>query len=120
MKKKATDSTRQARRIARGDTVVVITGNERGKTGQGVSRTDERVVIQGVNVRKKATKRSEANPAGGFVDLEMPIQVSNVMLCDGEGKGYRAKVRTSDNGDRQIYGVVDGKEVAHRPVKSSK
>lgn len=111
---------RQSKRIRQGDTVVVIAGNDRGKKGTVEKRVGtDRLVVQGVNVRKKAVKPSEANPQGGFLDLEVPIHASNVMLCTEEGKGFRPKTRVGEKG-KEIYGTVGGAEVSHRAVKAAK
>ena len=68
------------RHIRKGDTVMVLSGNERGATGavlRILTKTD-RVVVQGVNVRAKHLKPSQANPQGGIVRREMPIHISKV------------------------------------------
>lgn len=110
---------KQNKRVRVGDKVVVITGAHRGTVGTVLSRKGEDgLVIQGVNMRKKCTKKSEANPKGGIVEFEAPINASNVLLCTDEGKGYRAKVSVSKKGERSLYGIVDGKEVTKRQIKA--
>ncbi len=64
--------------IRKGDRVLVIAGNEKGKSGEVLSRGEERVLIQGVNMRKKAFKAKKAGEKGQMVELAMPIHVSNV------------------------------------------
>lgn len=110
---------KQARRVRKGDNVIVISGNERGKSGTVLERVNnDRLLIQGINLRKKAMRPSEANPQGGFVELERPIHASNVMIATEQGKGFRAKVRC--NGDqKEVYGVVEGQEVVHRTYAKS-
>lgn len=70
--------------MKKGDSVTVISGASRGKAGKvlTVNRKTERVVIEGVNVRKKTVKRSQDHPNGGIVEMEMPIHISNVMSQD--------------------------------------
>ena len=63
-----------------GDQVTVIAGNHKGKSGKviSVNAKKEQVVVEGVRVMKKATKRSEADPEGGILDKDGPIHLSNV------------------------------------------
>ncbi|EKE10246.1 MAG: 50S ribosomal protein L24 [uncultured bacterium] len=73
------------KRIKKGEQVLVITGNDRGKIGPVLSRSEDRVIVQGVNVRKKHLKRTQESQGGRVVEMEMPIHISNVALCDKEG-----------------------------------
>lgn len=77
--------------IRKGDRVLVIAGNDRGKTGEVLTRSEDRVLIQGINVRKKHLKRTQQTQGGRIVEMEVPIHVSNVCLCDQEGKRLKAK-----------------------------
>jgi len=63
-----------------GDEVKVIAGNHKGKTGRvlEVNGAKARVIVEGVNVIKKAIRKSEENPDGGFDEKEAPIAISNV------------------------------------------
>ena len=71
-----------AKQLKKNDTVVVIAGAERGKRGRvlKVDRVAARLVIEGINVRKKALRRSADKPQGGIENVECPIHISNVML----------------------------------------
>lgn len=67
-------------KIKKGDQVMVIAGDDKGKTGevlQVVTKKDA-VVVAGCKIAKKAIKPSEQNKEGGFADVEMPIHISNV------------------------------------------
>ncbi len=101
--------------IKKGDTVLVIAGNEKGKRGSVVARLDQRVVIQGVNIRKKHVKRQQKTPSAGIIDIECPIHISNVSLCDAEGNRIRVKVRKEAD-RKELYYLRDGKEVVFREV----
>ena len=70
--------------VKKGDTVVVISGNYKGKQGTvlKVITKDNRVVVEGVNVVSRHTRPSQANPDGGIIKKEAPIDASNVMLVD--------------------------------------
>ena len=90
-------------RIRKGDQVVVIAGRDKGTKGTVLSRVDDRhVIVDGVNVVKKAVR---PNPAlgieGGLIDKAMPIDQSNVMLVNPE----------TGKGDRVGFKIVDGKKV---------
>lgn len=71
-------------KIKKNDTVLVITGNDAGKTGKvlKVFPKKSRIIIEGINVRKRHTKPSQKNPQGGIQEKEAPIHVSNVMILD--------------------------------------
>lgn len=91
-------------KIKKGDKVKVITGHYKGTIGEviAVLPSKDQVVVEGVNIAKKALKPSQVNPDGGIIEKEMPIHVSNVMAYDSKAKttsrvGFReekgAKVR---------------------------
>lgn len=74
--------------IKKGDKVIVISGADKGKTGvvQKALPKLDKVVVEGVNVRKKHKKPTQANPEGSIVDIYAPIHVSNVALIDPKTK----------------------------------
>lgn len=102
--------------IKKDDKVVVISGNDRGKSGAVLSRKGDRVVVQGVNVRKKHLKRKSRVASSDIVEYEMPIHVSNISICNAEGKPVKIKVKTVD-GSKTLFYVDSGKEVIHRQIK---
>ncbi len=71
-------------KIRRNDTVMVVSGNARGKTGKvlKVYPDRERIIVEGVNIIKRHTRPNQKNPQGGIVQREETIHVSNVMLVD--------------------------------------
>ena len=93
-------------RIIKGDQVVVITGHDRGTKGTVLSRVDDRhIIVEGVNVVKKAVR---PNPAlgveGGIVDKTLPIDQSNVMLVNPEtGKGERVGFKEVDGKKVRVF-----------------
>lgn len=109
----------QIKKIRKGDTIVVIAGNERGRTGTVQSRKGEKVIVQGLNVRKKHIKPSQAAPKGRIIEMEMPIHISNVKLYV-DGQAIKVKVKTNEQGDRQLVYLKDGKEVVYRSLKKPK
>lgn len=74
--------------LVKGDKVIVIAGRDKGKTGtiQKVIPEQNRVVVEGINLRKKTNKPSQKNPDGGIVEIYAPIDASNVMLIDPKTK----------------------------------
>ena len=71
-------------KIRKNDNVMVIAGNDKGKSGKilKVFRKESRVIVEGINLRKRHTKPSQNNPQGGIIEKESPIHASNVMLID--------------------------------------
>ena len=72
-------------KIKKGDTVKIIAGDDKGKTGEvlKVMPKTSQVIVAGCKVAKKAVKPTEENPKGGFMDKEMPIHISNVAKVEG-------------------------------------
>ncbi len=79
--------------VRKGDQVIVVAGNDKGKTGEvkQVLRDKQRVVIEGVNVRWKHNKPTQQSPKGERVQMEVSIHASNVMHVDGAGKRTRKR-----------------------------
>lgn len=67
-------------KIKKGDTVTVIAGDDKGKSGKVLQVTSGRVLVEGVNFVKKHMRKSEENPQGGIVEREAPIAISNVKV----------------------------------------
>lgn len=75
-------------KIKKGDNVKVIAGKDKGKEGKVLSVADGKVVVEGVNTVSKHSKASQANPQGGIITKEAPIDASNVMYIH-KGKPTR-------------------------------
>jgi large subunit ribosomal protein L24 len=106
-----------SRWIRKGDKVVVISGNEKGKTGEVIARNADRIIVQGVNIRKKHAKRRQKAPGAEIIEMEVAFHVSNAALCNSDGKAVRPKVRMTKDGSKELYYVEGGKEVALREVR---
>ncbi|MBB63682.1 MAG: 50S ribosomal protein L24 [Waddliaceae bacterium] len=113
-------TVKQAKRIRSGDQVVVIAGNDKGRTGEVLSRTADRVVVSGINVRKKHVRRSQENPQGRIAEIEMGVHISNVALCSAEGKPFKARARVSAEGQKDLVFKDGSNEILHRSIKNSK
>ena len=91
-----------AAKIKKGDDVVVLTGKDKGRTGKvlRVIPSDDRVVVQGIQVVQRHTRPSAGNPQGGIVNKEASIHLSNVALVDSKGKPTRVGFRM--DGDKKV------------------
>jgi large subunit ribosomal protein L24 len=103
--------------IRKGDKVVVVSGNDKGKTGEVILRKEERIVVQGINIRKKHAKRQQKAPGTEILEMEMPLNISKVALCNCDGKAVKAKVRFSKSGAKELYYLEGDKEVVLRQVR---
>lgn len=87
--------------IKKGDTVLVIAGNNKGKKGRvlEIITKTERAIVEGVNMMKKHTKPNAATPQGGIVEKETPVHISNLMLFDAKvGAATRVGRRLNNQG----------------------
>ena len=103
--------------IRRGDRVVVIAGNDKDKTGTVMSRGKNKVIVQGVNMRKKHMKQRQEGQASQIVDMEMPVHISNISICSSDGKPVKVHVKKSENGEKELVYNENGKEVVYRSLK---
>jgi len=90
-------------RIKKNDIVIAITGESAGKTGKvlRVLPKKGKAVVQGLNMVKKAIRRSQTAPEGGFVDREAPIDLSNLMPYDPDAK-KGVRIRRVQEGDKTV------------------
>lgn len=99
--------------IKKGDNVIVIAGNDKGKTGKvlKVLPSENRAVVEGVNMVSKHTKPNTKAPQGGIIKQEAPINISNISLIDPQsGKATRVGYRME--GDKKIrYAKKSGEEI---------
>jgi len=104
---------RKIKRIRKGDNVAVITGRDKGKSGSvlRVLQDDERLIVQGVNLVKRHTRASQTQ-AGGIVEKEASIHVSNVSLVDPDGgEPTRVGFRFLEDGRKVRYAKRSGEVV---------
>lgn len=103
--------------IKKGDTVKVISGNDKGKVGEVIKRDADRILVRGVNVRSRHLKRRSEEQPGQIVKTERPVHISNVAFCV-EGNVKKLFIREHDGKKELLYKQAD-KEVVHRVIKSS-
>ncbi|ANZ37597.1 MULTISPECIES: 50S ribosomal protein L24 [Actinomycetes] len=103
-------------KVKKGDTVVVIAGKDKGAKGKVIQAYPEtgKVLVEGVNRIKKHTRITQTQrgaQSGGIVTQEAPINVSNVMVVDSDGKPTRVGYRTNDEGKRVRISRRNGKDI---------
>ncbi|MDC7682318.1 50S ribosomal protein L24 [Asticcacaulis sp. BYS171W] len=91
-----------AAKIKKGDKVVVLTGKDKGRSGTvlKVLPTENRVVVQGINIVQRHTRASQTNPQGGIINKEASLHLSNVAIADAAGKPTRVGFRIE--GDKKV------------------
>ncbi|MEX2442112.1 MAG: 50S ribosomal protein L24 [Alkalispirochaeta sp.] len=99
-------------KLKKNDTVTVIAGKDKGRTGR-VLRIDEngdRVLVEGVNMVKKAQKKQRQDDTGGIIEKEAPIAISNVMYVGRDGKPARLGYRV-EGGEKVRFSRKTGETV---------
>jgi large subunit ribosomal protein L24 len=104
-------------KVKKGDTVVVVAGKDRGAKGKVIAAYPrlDKVLVEGVNRVKKHTRirtTQRGAKTGGIVTQEAPINVSNVMLVDSDGKPTRIGYRIDDNGTKVRVARRSGKDLS--------
>jgi len=99
-------------KLRKGDTVIVISGKDKGKEGvfSHVMPSSNKVIVDGVNVAKKHQKPRKANEQGGVIDRDMPIEASNVMLVH-KGKPTRIGFKVKADGSKVRIARTTGEEI---------
>jgi len=92
-----------ARKIRKGDTVVVLAGKDKGRTGEvtKVIPKDDKVVVSGINVHARHRKPTQLNPQGGIERKEAPLHVSNVAIADPKS-GEPTRVRFEERDGKKV------------------
>ncbi|MFA6476262.1 MAG: 50S ribosomal protein L24 [Candidatus Paceibacterota bacterium] len=101
-------------KIKKNDNVVIITGKDRGKQGKvlRVLAEDEKVLVEGMNLRKKHQKPRKEGDKGQMIDMPHPIHISNVALyCSSCGKGVRMGAKMADGKKKVRVCKKCGKEI---------
>ena len=100
--------------IKKDDTVIVLAGEDKGKTGKVLKVLVEknRAIVEGVNIVSKSAQPSAKNPQGGIVKMEAPIHISNLSLIDPKsGKATRVAVKKTDDGKKVRIAKKSGEEI---------
>lgn len=108
------NAERSSVHVAKGDTVRVMRGDDKGKEGMvlRVFTKKNRVLVKGVNIVKKHRRATSAEEEGGIREMEAPFAASNVMLIDPKsGKPTRVKARTDKDGTKERVSVKSGDSI---------
>lgn len=108
----------KSRTIRTGDKVIVISGNNKGQRGPVRSIEDNRVIIEGVNLRKKHVKKRQDQP-GAIITRECSIHISNVRCCAADDQPVKLRVRYDSDSNRELYYNNGSEDVTYRSLKSS-
>jgi large subunit ribosomal protein L24 len=111
-------------KLKREDTVMVMAGRDKGKTGRvlAVLPSDNKVLVEGINIAKRHTKPSDKNPRGGIIELTKPIDVSKVMVLDPDTKlpariGYKFN---ADGSKERVFKVGIQRKAAKKAKSAAK
>jgi len=101
-----------AAKIKKGDRVVVLSGKDKGKTGDVTKAfpKESKVIVSGVNVATRHRKPTQANPQGGLERREAPMHISKVAIATKDGKPTRVRFETQD-GKKVRVAVKTGEKI---------
>lgn len=100
--------------VKKGDTVYVMAGKDKGKTGRVIKvlRSKNSALVEKLNIVKRHQRPTQANPTGGIVEKEAPIHISNLVLYDEtEKKPTRIGHKTLSTGEKVRYSKRSGEEI---------
>ena len=100
--------------IKKGDTVYVLAGDDRGKTGRvlSVDAAKNRAIVEGINMVTQSTKPNAKHPQGGLIKMEAPINISNLNLLDPKSdKPTRVGYKLDSKGEKVRYSKKSGEEI---------
>lgn len=104
--------------LRKGDQVLVLAGNDKGKKGKILHQEKDRVLVQGINIRKKHIKRKQQNETSQILEKECPIHRSNVAICDDKENRLKLHVRVQGKKKELVY-ENKGKIVVYRNLKNT-
>ena len=109
------------RHVRKGDTVILTAGSDKGRQGKvlRVLPDKSQVVVEGVNVRARHLRPSQANPRGGVVHREMPVHLSNVSPV-ADGKPTRVRFQTRADGSKIRVAARTGEQIGPELRKARK
>jgi large subunit ribosomal protein L24 len=114
-KRHADNAERVKMRITKGDTVQVMRGDDKGKTGEVIRVFPKtgRVTVKGINIVKRHRKARRAEEQSGIIEFEAPIHASNVMLLDPKkDTPTRTRMRIDEDGTKERISVKSGEAIA--------
>lgn len=106
--------------IKTGDTVKVIAGNEKGQTGEVLALKKDRILIKGINVRKKHMKQRSEDQKSQIIEIERAIHISNVAICNDKGEKIKVYSKLKEDGSKELCYKDGSKEVVLRTLRKKK
>ena len=102
-----------AAKIKKGDQVIVLSGKDKGRTGEVVKAMpkDGKVIVDGINVAVRHTKPSQGDPQGGLKRSPAPLHVSKVAVATADGKPTRVRFETGKDGKKVRVAVKTGEKI---------
>lgn len=102
--------------LKKGDNVFIMCGNDKGKSGNIMSINGNKVIVRGVNVRKKTVKSKDGKKGSQVMYVEMPVHISNVALSDSDGNKIKGLKVKREGKEKSLVYQKDGKEVCYRTI----
>ena len=106
--------------LKKDDKVVVIAGNDKGRVGKILSKRGQKVIVQGVNMRKKHMKKTQQTQTAQIIEIEMPINISNVCFSSNDNNPVKVRSRVNKNKERELFYLENEKEVVLRMLKKAR
>lgn len=110
--------------IRSGDQVLIIAGNDKGKTGEVLAKKGDKILVKGINVCKRHMKPQGQNKMGQILEIEKPIHISNVRLSVSSQPKEKVKLKVTSKGEKELVYKEDGKQKVYRnilkPAKAKK
>lgn len=113
-KRHAGNAERVRTRITKGDTVRIMRGDDKGKTGKvlRVHLKTGRVTVEGINIVKRHRRARNPQEQSGIIEMPAPMDLSNVMLVDSSGSPSRVRMRIDEDGTKERISVKGGDAIA--------
>lgn len=113
-KRHAGNAERVRTRITKGDTVRIMRGDDKGKTGKvlRVHLKTGRVTVEGINIVKRHRRARNPQEQSGIIEMPAPMDLSNVMLVDSSGNPSRVRMRIDEDGTKERISVKGGDAIA--------
>lgn len=107
--------------IKKEDKVYILAGNDRGKSGVVLKVEGDKVLVEGINIRTRHVKKSQKAQFSQIAKVERPIHISNVALCDKDGKKIKKlKAKRNNKKSRDLVYSDGEKEIVHRSIKKKR
>ena len=111
-KKKEVRDQNSKVKLKKGDQVIVLSGKAKNQVGEilALNKVSQKVIVQGINQRKRFVRASQENPKGGVLEIEAPIHLSNIQYYDSKAK----------KGSRVKYGINKAQKKIRIAVKTNR